>query len=63
MFALSATGLQRQKTFEQMKDTVKAMIGKYKIGKVRYGLIVFGDIAVGKVSNRKKTLFIYDMEF
>ena len=49
VFALSATGFERDEIFQQMKDIVKGMIDKYRIGKVRYGLIIFGDIASVKV--------------
>lgn len=44
-FALSATGLSKDKIFQLMKDTVKSFADEYGTGSFRYSFIVFSDTA------------------
>ena len=42
-FALSATGLSKEKIFKLMKDTLKSVADKYGTGSLRYSFIVFSN--------------------
>lgn len=48
-FAIAATSLQADKTFQLMKDTIAEIVKAYKLDKINYGLIVFGDTASIKI--------------
>ena len=43
-FALSATGLDADKTFSLMKDTIKYIVNKYGTDKIHHGLLAFGSV-------------------
>ena len=48
-FAIAASSLEADKTFQLMKDTVAEVVKAYKLDKINYGLIVFGDAASIKI--------------
>ena len=48
-FAIAASSLEADKTFQLMKDTIAEVVKGYKLDKINYGLIVFGDAASIKI--------------
>ena len=48
-FAIAASSLEADKTFQLMKDTIAEVVKAYKLDKINYGLIVFGDAASIKI--------------
>lgn len=48
-FAIAASSLVADKTFQLMKDTIAEVVKAYKLDKINYGLIVFGDAASIKI--------------
>lgn len=41
-FAISATALSADETFQKIKDTVKSVVKKYGVGNLRYAVITYG---------------------
>ena len=49
-FAISATAGQKDRTFQLMKDTMKAIVDQYGTEKIHYSVIVYDRVPTTRVS-------------
>lgn len=50
LFALSANAVKDRDNFQQMKDTIKAMIDQYGTSSLRYAVMTFGNVPIIRIS-------------
>ena len=63
MFALSATSAKSARSYELMKNTVKAFINKYGVNKIHYSIIVYGHSVIRVVNfNRAFPISVNDLK-
>lgn len=63
VFALSATSAKSARSYELMKNTVKAFINKYGVNKIHYSIIVYGHSVIRVVNfNRAFPISVNDLK-